>query len=78
MYAAGQWRRLWPIALQMFVLVAVAVYVGGDWMPAFRFLLPVVPLGCLLVAAGLIEMFEGSGQAGSLSYPENRPLEPLT
>jgi hypothetical protein len=55
-FAAKQWRRLWPVALQMLALVAVAVYVGGDWMPAFRFFVPAIPLGCLLVAAGLSEM----------------------
>ena len=55
-FAARQWRRLWPVALQMLTLAAVAVYVGGDWMPAFRFFVPTLPLGCLLAAVGLSEM----------------------
>ena len=55
-FGLREWRRLWPVALQMAALVAIAVYVGGDWMPGFRFLLPAIPLGCLLVAAGLREL----------------------
>jgi hypothetical protein len=60
-FAARQWRRLWPIALLAAVLTAVAVYLGGDWMPAFRFLVPVVPLGCLILAVGLGEMADAPG-----------------
>jgi len=63
-FAAKQWRKLWPATLQMVSLVAVAIYVGGDWMPAFRFFVPAIPLGCLLVAAGLSEMAHASEVRG--------------
>ncbi|MCX8036872.1 MAG: hypothetical protein N3D11_07430 [Candidatus Sumerlaeia bacterium] len=70
-FAVRQWRRLWPIALQMAALVGVAVYVGGDWMPAFRFFLPAVPLGLLLVAAGLKEL--SAPPAGTASALDTNP-----
>jgi len=71
-FAAKRWRRLWPAALQMASLVAVAIYVGGDWMPAFRFFVPAIPLGCLLVAAGLSEM-AGDSAAHGQDTPATSP-----
>jgi hypothetical protein len=76
-FAAKRWRQLWPVALQMASLVAVAVYVGGDWMPAFRFFVPAIPLGCLLVAAGLSEMAGDSkthGQDAHATSPRWRRI----
>lgn len=70
-FAAKQWRRLWPVALQMASLAAVAVYVGGDWMPAFRFLVPAIPLGCLLVGAGLSEMAGDAGVHGQVAHGQD-------
>jgi len=61
LFAARRWRGLWPVALQAAVLVGVAVYVGGDWMPAFRFLVPAVPVGLIAIGAGLSEAASSRG-----------------
>ena len=50
---AGKWRRTtklcaWVIAGHL----AYVVVVGGDWMPYYRFVLPVLPLLCVLVQEG--------------------------
>lgn len=55
-FIARRLRHVWPIVLQALALVGVAVYVGGDWMPGFRFILPALPLGFVLLAEGLREM----------------------
>jgi hypothetical protein len=76
-FAAKQWRRLWPMALQMIALVATAVWVGGDWMPGFRFLVPAIPLGCLLAAAGLSEMAGDADRYGQDAHATARPWRRL-
>jgi len=37
-----------------------ATVVGGDWMMHFRFLLPVLPLLCVLAAEGLLVLYDGT------------------
>lgn len=58
-FAVRQWRRLWPLAIEIGVIVGLVAFVGGDWMPGYRFLMPVIPLGCLLVGIGLAELAGG-------------------
>jgi len=44
------------------------VYVGGDWMPGYRFLLPILPLYLLLTSDGLLALWRVlSGQLGHIS-----------
>ncbi len=38
------------------------VYVGGDWMPDFRFFVPILPLFFVLTQEGLRELFSGLGR----------------
>lgn len=40
------------VLLQAFFIIAV----GGDWMPASRFIVPVLPLLCLMAAAALLRL----------------------
>lgn len=53
------------IAYSLFIVLA-----GGDWMPAFRFLVPVLPLYALIVASAATELPRlpaGRGGAGLLA-----------
>jgi len=50
--AAGRRARLTCLWISSVYLVYVG-YVGGDYIPGFRFLLPIMPLWCALAAASL-------------------------
>jgi len=53
--AGGVTALLWAaIALQMAFVVAV----GGDWMPAFRFVVPVLPLLHVLAGQGATDLWQ--------------------
>lgn len=52
--AAGAWRRdreWWTVATVLTALAAGVVYVGGDGLPMYRFIVPIVPLWAVLVAS---------------------------
>jgi arabinofuranosyltransferase len=43
-----QWLHL-PLYLIIFAQYSFAIYAGGDWMPGFRFLLPILPISYFLI-----------------------------
>jgi len=43
-------------------------YIGGDFMPGHRFLLPLVPMLGLLAAAATVEIVEGASRVASSSF----------
>jgi len=45
-------RRVWYLAVLIGCSVFFSVYSGGDWMPGYRFLVPVIPLFAALGGAG--------------------------
>jgi arabinofuranosyltransferase len=61
---AALWLRRWRILAEGFYLLPLlagifilyVIFVGGDSMPAFRFLTPILPLLCLISALGLIQL----------------------
>lgn len=67
-FAFGNTRRIirfagWVTAFHL----SYVVLVGGDWMPFFRFVLPVLPLLFLLMQEGIWEVFEGAARRISFS-----------
>lgn len=60
-YLVGAWARRWEIALMAALVGAYTAFVlvaGGDWMPMFRYLVPVMPVAALLIAGGSVALVE--------------------
>lgn len=56
-------QRTYHLYAFLFGYLFFVIYVGGDWMPDFRLLLPILPLFFVLTQEGLREMFSRLGGA---------------
>lgn len=52
-----RFTRYWALPLFAAGYTAYIVLVGGDGLPAFRFFAPLIPVLCLLAAAGVVGVF---------------------
>ena len=59
LFAQRRWREYQTtyFLLLFGVNVAYFVYVGGDWMPSFRFFAPLLPIYFLCIQAGMQELY---------------------
>ena len=67
--AAGVGRRrfrAWELSLFILLHTAYVVRVGGDWMPFWRFLLPVTPLFIVLVMWGIDDLITRAARRGPI------------
>jgi hypothetical protein len=63
-YLAGAWAKRWHIALMSALVVIYTTFViiaGGDWMPMYRYLVPILPVAALLIAGGSVALVERFG-----------------
>ena len=49
-------RQVWLLLLFAAGYIAYVIHVGGDWMPHARFLVPVVPVACVLSVWGVADV----------------------
>jgi arabinofuranosyltransferase len=61
----------WFLMSTFLLYLAIAIYVGGDWMPGWRYLAPTVPLACVLL---LYLWHTNAGQVRVNLIPRTRPL----
>jgi hypothetical protein len=59
----GPKRESWGLLAAVWVQVAYSTYVGGDWMPFNRFLLPIFPLAATLAAWGAQALVDSTHSA---------------
>lgn len=64
-------RRAWYLAVLIGCSVFFSIYSGGDWMPGYRFLVPVIPLFAALAAAGAVTLLSSLEK-----HAEGRLLRP--
>lgn len=60
----GAWARRWQIALMATLVACYSAFVvaaGGDWMPLYRYLVPIMPLAALLIGGGSVALVERFG-----------------
>ncbi len=85
----GRLKRSKPLTLALYVTIThwmLIVFLGGDWMPNFRLLLPTTPFVYIIVSTGLIERLAGTsekhGYNDASDYRENehemKEIKPFT